>query len=62
VHFEKLVQNNESIGQQDEIKRIYQMMEELRKELVDFKRQATEKEEAKEKEVRTLQEAMGAMP
>jgi hypothetical protein len=61
VHFQNLVQQNESIGQGDELKRVYQIIEKVQKDLIAFEQQAAEKEEAKEKEVRTLQEAMGTM-
>jgi hypothetical protein len=57
VHFQNLTQ----IGQQDEMAKIYRMTENLKQDLENFKKQAAEKEAAKDMEVRTLQEAMGAM-
>jgi CRISPR/Cas system-associated protein Cas10 (large subunit of type III CRISPR-Cas system) len=59
VNFETLTKQNTQVGEQDEMKRVYQMTDELRKEMEAFKKQVAEKEEAKEKEVRTLQEAVG---
>jgi hypothetical protein len=61
VHFENLIQENNQVGQRDEMARIYLMTESLKQDMENFKRQAAEKEAAKDMEVRTLQEAMGAM-
>jgi 16S rRNA C1402 (ribose-2'-O) methylase RsmI len=55
------MEENVRIGQQHEFQRIYEMTERLKKELDDFKKQATDKEVAKDQEVRKLQEAMGVM-
>lgn len=61
VNFETLVKQNETVGQKDEFKRIYELTESLKNDLDAFKQQAAEKEKAKDNEVRSLQEAMGEM-
>jgi hypothetical protein len=61
VDFQTLVQQNAQVGKEHKMQRVYKMTDDLRKDLEEFKRKAAKKEEAKEKEVRQLQEAMGAM-
>lgn len=59
--FQVMMEENVKIGQQNEFQRIYKMTERLKKDMDDLKKQTTEKEAAKEHEVRKLQEAMSAM-
>lgn len=61
VHFKNLVKENEATGQNDELERIYALTESLKSDLDAFKKQASEKEMAKEQEVRQLQDTMGTM-
>jgi hypothetical protein len=56
------VKENQDVGQSDEMKRIYLLTDSLKSDFDRaFKRRAEEKEKAQEKEVRSLQKAMGHM-